>query len=166
MNNTTMLTRYKAWANGLVFSTVSKLPEGEAIKPRQTRFGNIVHTLNHVYVIDAVFKAHLLGEAHGYAARNTENPAPFDELWKAQAKIDCWYVDYAKSATDEMLSEVVAFEFIGGGQGQMTRAEILLHIVNHGTYHRGFVSDLMYQIPASVPANDLPVFLREVDSSN
>jgi uncharacterized damage-inducible protein DinB len=53
--------------------------------------------------------------------------------------------------------------FIGGGRGKMTRAQILLHIVNHGTYHRGFVSDLMYQILASVPANDLPVFLRDVD---
>ena len=165
MNNTTMLTRYKAWANELVFSTVSNLPDGEVVKPRQTRFGNILHTLNHAYVIDAVFKAHLLGEAHGYTARNTESPSPLDALWQAQTKIDCWYVDYAKSLNDEAQSETVEFEFTGGGQGKMTRVEILLHIVNYGTYHRGFVSDLMYQIPASVPANDLPVFLRDVDFS-
>ena len=49
-----MLTKYKAWANEITFSAVSGLPDGEATKQRQTRFGNIVHTLNHVYVIDAV----------------------------------------------------------------------------------------------------------------
>ena len=43
----------------------------------------------------------------------------------------------------------------------MSRLEMLMHVVNHGTYHRGFVGDLMYQVPAMLPANDLPVFLRE-----
>ena len=43
----------------------------------------------------------------------------------------------------------------------MTRAEILLHVVNHGTYHRGLVSDMMYQIPITPLTNDLTVFLRD-----
>lgn len=37
--------------------------------------------------------------------------------------------------------------FVGGGEGAMSRMEILHHIVNHTTYHRGFVSDMLYQIP-------------------
>lgn len=49
-----MLTRYKAWANEIVFSTVAALPEGEATKPRPTLFKNMVHTLNHPYVIDRI----------------------------------------------------------------------------------------------------------------
>jgi uncharacterized damage-inducible protein DinB len=44
----------------------------------------------------------------------------------------------------------------------MTRGEILLHIVNHTSYHRGFVGDMMYQIPVRAPTTDLPVFLRDV----
>ena len=44
----------------------------------------------------------------------------------------------------------------------MSRNEIILHVVNHGTYHRGFVSDMMYQVPAVLPANDLSVYLRDV----
>jgi len=44
----------------------------------------------------------------------------------------------------------------------MTRGEILLHIVNHTTYHRGFVADLFYQVRgARPPTTDLPVYLRE-----
>jgi uncharacterized damage-inducible protein DinB len=55
----------------------------------------------------------------------------------------------------------VRFTLIGGNPGVMTRSEILLHIVNHCTYHRGFVADMFYQVPARPPTTDLPVFLRE-----
>lgn len=43
----------------------------------------------------------------------------------------------------------------------MTREAILLHIVNHATYDRGLVGDMHHQVPASSPANDLSVFLRD-----
>ena len=55
MNNVQILTRYKAWANEIIFTTVASLPEGEALKKRLTRYRKMVRTLNHVYVIDLVF---------------------------------------------------------------------------------------------------------------
>ena len=54
-----MLTRYNAWANRLMFDAVAKLPEGEAVKPRTSLFRNMVHTLNHNYVIDRIWQGHL-----------------------------------------------------------------------------------------------------------
>jgi uncharacterized damage-inducible protein DinB len=56
---------------------------------------------------------------------------------------------------------MVSFTFVGGGAGAMTRGEILLHIVNHTSYHRGFAADLFYQVPAKPPTTDLTVFLRD-----
>ena len=159
------LTKYKAWANELTFSAVHDLPEGEATKKRQTRFGNMVHTLNHVYVIDYIFKAHILGNTHNYTARNTDSHPPLEDLWGLQRVMDKWYVDYAQEALDEGLSEVVKFQFVGGGEGAMSRADMIIHVVNHSTYHRGFVGDLMYQVPAIPPANDYPVYLREIDGN-
>jgi uncharacterized damage-inducible protein DinB len=38
---------------------------------------------------------------------------------------------------------------------------MLLHIVNHTSYHRGFVADMFYQVPARPPVTDLTVFLRD-----
>ena len=52
------LVEYKQWANVITFGTVLNLPEEELVKKRQTSFGNILHTLNHVYVIDDVFKGY------------------------------------------------------------------------------------------------------------
>jgi len=157
-----MLTRYNAWADRLTFDAVAKLPEGEATKSRPSLFKNIVHTLNHNYVIDRIFQAHLQGKEHGFTARNTEATPPLQELRQAQEAIDGWYVQWSDGITEAALDEQVSFTFVGGGQGAMTRGEMLLHVVNHTTYHRGFVADLFFQIPARPPTTDLPVFLRDV----
>ena len=54
-----MLARYNAWANRVMFEAVAALPEGEAIRPRTSLFRNMVHTLNHNYVIGLIWQAHL-----------------------------------------------------------------------------------------------------------
>ncbi|CAI1072626.1 DinB family [Serratia entomophila] len=156
-----MLVRYKAWANELTFDSLMALPAGEALRPRPTRFGNMVHTLNHVYVVDDIFKHHLLGRKHAYTARNTEHTPSIDDLRQAVREMDDWYIDVVDTWTHEELAQRVHFEFVGGGEGCMTRQEIVLHIVNHATYHRGFVGDMMYQVPFTPPSNDLPVFIRD-----
>lgn len=155
-----MLARYNAWANRLIFDSVAALPAGEALKPRTTLFKNMVHTLNHNYVIDLIWRAHLEGREHGFSARNTAAPPPLDELWKAQQDVDRWYIEWSERQSDASLAEEITFTLIGGNRGAMTRGEILLHVVNHTTYHRGFVADLFYQVPAQPPTTDLPVFRR------
>lgn len=155
------LTRYNAWANKEIFDAVAALPEGEAIKPRPSLFKNMVHTLNHNYVIDRIWQAHLEGREHGYTARNTPDHPALAELWRLQQEVDAWYVAWSDQLTDAALEEEVAFTLIGGNSGVMTRGEILLHVVNHTSYHRGFVADLFYQVPARPPTTDLPVYIRE-----
>jgi uncharacterized damage-inducible protein DinB len=155
------LTRYNAWANGLIFDAVAALPEGEATKPRPSVFRNMVHTLNHNYVIDRIFQAHLEGRSHGYSARNTPEHPPLAELWRAQKDLDRWYVNWSDQISDAALDERVSFSFVGGGEGVMTRGEILQHLVNHTSYHRGFVAQMFYDVPARPPTTDLTVFLRD-----
>ena len=161
LSTTRMLTRYNAWANKLMLDAAAKLPEGEATKARTTLFKNIVHTLNHNYVIDLIFQAHLEGRDHGFTARNTPEHPPLDELARSQRALDAWYIEWSDRMTEEELDQKVSFTFVGGGPGVMTRAEMILHIVNHTSYHRGFAADLFYQVPAKPPTTDLTVFLRD-----
>jgi uncharacterized damage-inducible protein DinB len=156
-----MLTRYNHWANKLIFDAVAKLPEGEATRERKSIFKNMVHTLNHNYVIDLIWQAHLEGREHGFTARNTPGHPPLAELWSKQKAIDDWYIAWSDGLSAAALGERVHFTLVGGNQGVMTRGEILLHVVNHTTYHRGFVGDLICQVPAQPPTTDLPVYLRE-----
>jgi len=159
--NARMLTRYNAWANRLIFEAVAALPGDEATRPRASLFKNMVHTLNHNYVIDRIWQAHLEGRDHGYTARNTPDHPALAELWRLQREIDDWYIAWSDRLSDAALEERIHFTLIGGNRGVMTRGEILLHVVNHTTYHRGFVADLFYQVPARPPVTDLPVYLRE-----
>jgi uncharacterized damage-inducible protein DinB len=157
-----MLTRYNAWANEKIFDAVAKLPPGEATNPMRSLFRDIVHMLNHLYVIDLIFHAHLEGRQHNFTARNTPTYPPLQELWSAQRQLDQWYITWSDALTEATLTETVEFTFVGGGEGAMTRGDIVLHIVNHTSYHRGYVADMFYQIPAHPPTTDLPVFLRDV----
>lgn len=155
-----MLSRYKAWANDLVLSVVTGLPESELVAPRPIVFGSLIRTLNHSYSMDYVWQSHLLGKRHGLTTRNPVDHPSIQDLAESQRKMDAWYVDYAGSLSDEKLGEVVEFEFIGGGTGVMSRGDIVLHVVNHATYHRGHVADMLYHLNVCPPTTDLPVFLR------
>jgi uncharacterized damage-inducible protein DinB len=147
------LTRYNAWANKQIFDAVAVLPEGEATKERPSLFRNMVHTLNHNYVIDRIWQAHLEGREHGFTARNTAEHPPLADLWRSQQEIDDWYIAWSDGLSDAALEERVNFTLIGGNRGVMTRGEILLHVINHTSYHRGFVADLFYQVPARPPGD-------------
>ena len=82
------LLEYKKWANEVTFNAVSNLPDLEIVKQRLTRFGSIVNTLNHVYVIDDIFKAHLKGVGHDYTDRNTKTHPSLKDLWDLQKNMD------------------------------------------------------------------------------
>lgn len=157
-----MLTRYKAWANRLLYQSLSELPEEELIAERQIIFGNMLRTLNHVYAMDLVWRAHLEGKPHTFTTRNPEFCPAFSDLRETQQHIDDWYIAYARDLRPEDSDAIVDFTFIGGGSGSLSRNDILLHVVNHGTYHRGHIADMIFQIPAEPPTTDLPVFLRHI----
>src|SRR4051812_8907921 len=116
-----MLTRYNAWSNKLMFDAVAALPPGEAVKPRTSLFKNMVHTLNHNYVIDSIWQAHLEGRDHGYTARNTADYPPLAELWAKQQAMDQWYVDWGDAQSADALAEKLNFTLIGGNAGAMSR---------------------------------------------
>ncbi len=153
--------RYNAWANQLIFDAVAALPAGEAEKPRPGFYGSMVGTLNHLYAIDLIFQAHLQGREHGFNTRTTRQTIPLEELWPKQRALDDWYIDWSDSLTLQAIDEPVRFTFVGGGEGEMTRGEILFHVVNHTTYHRGLISEQFYELSTRPPTTDLPVFLRD-----
>jgi uncharacterized damage-inducible protein DinB len=157
-----MLTRYNAWANAVIFKAVAALPEGEAVKPRASIFKNIVHTLNHNYVIDRIFQAHIEGRAHDYTARNTAEHPPLDELWRAQRELDHWYVEWSDEVPEAVLHRRIRFGYVGGGEGEMSPAEMVLHLANHTSYHRGFVAQMMCDAGVRPPVTDITVYLRDI----
>jgi len=156
-----MLAHYKAWADRVTFDGVAKLPPGEAEKERKTLFKTIVGTLNHIYVVDLIWQAHLEGHEHGFRARNVVVHPELAVLRAAQERINGWIVDWARVQSDASLAEEVPFTFVNGNKGTMRRGEMFLHRVTHGSYHRGWVAEMFFEAGSRLPQPDLSVFLCE-----
>ncbi|MNE08846.1 DinB family protein [compost metagenome] len=60
------------------------------------------------------------------------------------------------------MNEPIDFTFTCGDRGTMTAGAMLLHVINHASYHRGWVIQMYFEIPLMPPMTDLPVFLTEV----
>jgi uncharacterized damage-inducible protein DinB len=154
-----MLARYKAWGDEVFFDAVAALPEGVASRQRPTLFKSMIGTLNHILVVDLIWQAHLEQRPHGFAARNLVLHAELPALRRAQREIDDWFIAWAADQSEASLRERLPFAFISGEAGAMTRGDMLLHVVNHTSFHRGWVSEMFFDVPARPPATDLPVFL-------
>jgi len=159
-----MLAQYRAWADALTYGAIEALPPGEAAKERRTQFKSIIGTLNHNYLVDLIWQAHLEGREHGFERRNLMLHPDLAELWRAQQVMNRWWLEWSDAQTDVTLGEAVHFRFIGGKDSVMTRGAMLMHVVNHGTYHRGWVDEMLFSISAKAPATDWSVFFRERSS--
>lgn len=159
--NLRMLARYSAWANERLFSLLSTLSNDVVTGRHPSSFGSIASTLSHVHVVDLIWQAHLQGREHGFTSRNTDREPAIGPLMLHQAALDRWFVDYADGLNATAHDEVVQFNFVDGGAGAMSRGEMLLHVVNHKTYHRGNIANLLHHAGVRPPVMDLPVFLRD-----
>jgi uncharacterized damage-inducible protein DinB len=56
------------------------------------------------------------------------------------------------------LGRTVAFRFLSGNAGEATLVSLLLHVVNHSTYHRGQLATLFRQVGVAPPQSDLLLF--------
>ena len=156
-----MLARYKAWADEVFFDGVAALPPGEAEKERKTLFKTIIGTLNHSYVVDLIWQAHLERREHGFKARNIVVHPELSTLRAAQQKLNEWFIEWAATQSEASLDEEVPFSFVNGNRASMRRGEMFLHVVTHGSYHRGWVAEMFLEAGARPPQPDLSVFLCE-----
>jgi uncharacterized damage-inducible protein DinB len=155
-----MFARYRTWADGLLYASVAQLPVAEVSKTRQTLFKSIIGTLNHNYVVDLIWKANLLGEPHGFSRRDEILHPKLDDLFQAQQRESQWFEVWAAKQTESSLAEVIPFKYVSGQEFAMSRGAMLMHLVNHASYHRGWVCEMFFEIPAKPPVTDIPVFLE------
>ncbi len=156
MNTIRSLFAQKSWANNELFNVLATVSAAEHAAAVDTA----IRTLNHIYVVDCIFKAHLLGEAHGYTATNTDATPEIDELQFCVAETDVWYEKHVATVTPSQLGERISFRFTDGDAGTMTREEMLLHVITHGSYHRGNVGQVLKSISVAPPRDLYTKFLH------
>jgi uncharacterized damage-inducible protein DinB len=153
------LFRHKAWANEELFAELEKLDAATHADERHSA----IRLLNHIYVVDRIFAAHLRREPHGYAATNTPETPTLAALRDAVLASDRWYLDYVGAVTAQQLAEPLSFTFTDGAAGGMSREEMLGHVITHGSYHRGAVGRIMSQASVPPPRDTLTVYLHRCE---
>lgn len=141
------LFRYKAWANDELLRALATLPPESQV----TRLA--IKALSHSYVVDRIFAAHLKRAGHGYEAANLAELPGLGQLGLELRSNDLEYITLVSGLSREELDEPIDFTFTDGAPGRMTREEMLMHVITHGTGHRGQVSALML-LNSLTPASD------------
>jgi len=140
---------HKAWTNRELFAVLAMVPaeQGDALHTS-------IRTLNHIYVVDRLFRARLAGEAEPFEATNTKATPTLEELRANVAESDAWFERYVAELDEKTAGEILGFTFADGDAGRMSREEMLLHVITHGAYHRGNVGQVLKSI-SMVPPRDL-----------
>ncbi len=143
--------RYKSWANDELLGVLRSV---DAAKMQTAEFRRALIVLEHTYIVDRIFAAHLESVPHRYPGVVSSEPPPLEPLSERIRASDQWYVDYVRRLDPAHLDEHIDFTFTDGALGRMSRAEILIHLSVHGAYHRGNIAQLLAQLSVA-PSRDL-----------
>jgi uncharacterized damage-inducible protein DinB len=135
----TSLFEYKAWADRGLVDALRAVPE----EAHPMAMAQIRILLDHIGVVDRLFKARIAGEPEPFAGVISPVTPSFAELRDIFAANDAWFIDYVRSASPVALDEVVEFTFTDGDPGRMTRGEMLGHVLTHGNSHRGAIGQML-----------------------
>jgi uncharacterized damage-inducible protein DinB len=162
MSSSTLLLslfKYKTWANEELFAEVGKMDP----LAHQAERHAAIRILNHVYVVDRIFAAHLCGATHSYPATNTPDTPTLEELQAKVVRSDSWYMEKIAQSTPGQLAEKLSFTFTDGSLARMSREEMFAHVVTHGGYHRGAVGRILSQLSMAPPRDIFSGYLHQAE---
>jgi uncharacterized damage-inducible protein DinB len=143
--------RYSSWASRRLLDAAMQLPEEQLHREMNVSHKTIFDTLTHIHMADRVWMERITGS-------KIEQSEPLEVAWP-----QIWqrWEDFLDSAQDSDLARVIAYQDLRGNSHQSALWQIVLHVVNHATLHRGQVMGMFRQIGMQPPATDLIFYFRE-----
>lgn len=159
-----LVARYNRWQNKSLFVAAGTLPDAVRKQKSGAFFGSIHATLNHLLWADEVWMSRLTGAPKPAATSISESLSQYDvwaELNGARVRTDAVISKWADGLTLEDLSGDLIWHS-GAINRQMTKPkwQIVVHLFNHQTHHRGQVHCLLTQSGVKPEATDL-LFMPE-----
>ena len=154
------LYEYTAWANGRILDAVGELSVEELERNVGGSFPSVRETLVHILGADWVW----LSRWNGFSPSSLDTGwdlGSFSEIRRRYMELEADRAAFLAGLTDAALEEVIHYRNLAGIPGSGALWELLLHVVNHSTYHRGQVVTMLRQLGRSAPATDLVLFHRE-----
>jgi uncharacterized damage-inducible protein DinB len=162
-----LLCRYDRWANNRVITAAAALSTEQFIRNLGGSFPCVRDTLLHIIAGEWIWlqywKLPVVTGATSTELRAQRDalfhPDKYPDLASVQSKwteVEERQIAFVNGTTDELLNTAVSFR-----STQATLAQLMQHMANHSTYHRGQISLMMRQLKAEPVATDFHVFLAE-----
>lgn len=157
------LARYNQWANRRLYAACGELPESEYMRPRESFFGSIHATLNHILVADRLWLGRFTGHpATGIHALDQILYGELVGLRVAREAEDAQIINFADALDLPTLNSTLRYVTMTKPQKSASPMRLTLgHFFNHQAHHRGQVHGLLSQTAVPPPPLDLLFFVRE-----
>ena len=170
-----LLTNYNTRFNRQVLDAAANLTEAQFLEDRGAFFKSVCGTLNHILVGDILWFTRFYNNFRPFPALAPvlEFPQPkgldhvlygnLDELRQAREKLDAMISRWAfEDLSEADLRQDLTYANTKGVVSSRNFFEVIMHVFNHHTHHRGQASTLLLQLGQDVGVTD---FLVDIPAS-
>lgn len=153
---------YSAWASQRLLDAAAELTEDELNRDFGTSEHSVLGTLVHVFAADRVWLYRLAGgENPGFVSDADRSFAVLENDWPAIH--ERWRI-WAAELTDEAALAPLEYRDMKGNPYCQPVWQLVFHVVNHGTHHRGQVSGFLRAMGKTPPPVDLIHYYRQLET--
>lgn len=151
---------YSDWASRRLTHAAAQLPEAHLTHDFQTADRSILGTLVHLYRADKLWLARMHQAAHTFTRADTDfQVSTLESEWP---EVYAGWRRYLLSLPDEAIMESINYQDLKGNAWSTPIYQIVLHLVNHATHHRGQVSGFLRTLGHTPPVLDLIAYYRSL----
>jgi uncharacterized damage-inducible protein DinB len=155
-----LLYEFNSWANKRTLDSCIPLGQEQFTLDLKSSFNSVRDTLVHIVAAEWIW----LERWHGRTPSSFPKAADYPDLDSVRhyaSKIDRDLIDFVSSLNQEDLQRVISYKRFTGEAFAQPLSELLQHLANHSTYHRGQIATLLRQLGAEPISTDLLIFYRE-----
>lgn len=159
------LYSYNRWANHHALDASSRLEVSDFERDLGAGHSSIQGTMVHIMWGEWLWLQRWRGESpkRVFVPNDFPSLAELEAQWKAVERGQEQFIEDLK---DEHLRERVSYENLQGQRWEYTRGQMMQHVVNHSSYHRGQVAALLRQLGKTPAPTDFLVFFDEMASAD
>ena len=157
-----MMASYNAWANARLFRMAGALADELYRKEVGAYFKSLHGTLNHLLVADRIWMRRLTGSGDHPEKLNAMLFDDLSSLHAARVAEDSRIIGFVQGLAEPAFEEGLDYRTLNGAPQRQPRREILAHLFNHQTHHRGQAHAILTVLGVTEPDPlDLLIMQRE-----
>ena len=152
------LMEYHYWATDRLLDVVEQLTPEQFARDLGSSFPSVQATVAHLLTAEAVWLGRITGRPPARVSPH-ELPLPADarRRWQPlREEMGAWAASLEETGAARSVRAVTS----SGAEYLHTGEEVALHLVVHGSYHRGQVVTMLRQLGVAPPSLDLIAFFR------